>query len=263
MRQTVICWQEDWEIVPFSPIIRDATCGSITVAIEDGVELWWIVQGIMMTVTWSVNPDTSTSGASTYTRTLFLERGLFDGALQEWALQYPWFELDYDYPDGVSAPTPDWYRAFFWSGLEEQGEDDVMQSTTMSAAMSLFHGGYGEGMVAGEMSIAIKLRFEMAYDDGTEGTLFIHSVPMDDPDPFDGVYQADTTASLMGSTFPVTVGDTAAPPAGASTYHFGGVPPTIELTPALWFEYRRSNGAEPIYDFATGTQLRDPDTSDE
>jgi len=39
------------------------------------------------------------------------------------------------------------------------------------------------------------------------------------------------------------------------TYADGGVAPVVTLTPAEWYEFRRSDGSEPIYDASTGAIL--------
>lgn len=250
-RTTWIFGMEEWDVLPFASIARDALAvATVTVTIEEGVELWWVNHGLMLNLLFHVDPATSASSATTYTRQILLERELYDAVPEEWAVLYPGPEIDLEFPAGSGGPA-EYYGGMRWrSGNIAEGADDVFNSTDILVELDLFTGGYASGG-AGLLTFTVKLRFSMTYDDGSEGTITLQTLPTLDPDPS---YFEATSCDFLGGSFTLRAGDSAG--FGSSLYMTA--PIEVELVPCLWLEYRRSNGTEPIYDSATGTVLSDP-----
>lgn len=259
MRQIVIVSvdSEDWDILPFLPIEREPLTVTVGVPVDVGRVWWWIQRGFVLNLLFHVDAATSVTSTTTYARSIFLERMMPPGEGSEWGLGFPGPEIEEAFPDGVSGPLGV-YNAFRYEATPVSvGADDIFDSTTFEASLELFSGGYDEAVEG--MLVTMKLRVGITYDDGSEGVIYIQSIPTDVPDLLAGKFKIEGTGTIEGYSFGLQAGDTAS--TTASPYFTDMV--EVELVPALYFEYRNREGEDPIYDGSTGTQLRDPFTFEE
>lgn len=222
-------------------------------------EWWFRVKSWLLEITIAFDPATvAPGGANPGTYTLLLARQLTGHEIeQERALLRPGAQ------DDVLAPTDGHGR--FTGVLSIGSPDDYFNTIDWTAEMNICPlaapGGYQAIGDAGLPAVryatdplaltftpTITLVVSATYDDGTEGifSIQLHDPALSPSPPADVLATGGTMDGFALDAYAIGF---------SPSYADLGVAPVITLTPFEWYEFRRSNETEPIYDSTDGTVI--------
>lgn len=224
-------------------------------------EWQWRVKSFLLEIEITFDAGTVSPGApnpGTYTMVLTRTVAPF-ASEQERALIRPGAQDDFATPtDGlcewtcdplvISLPGDDYFNSITWTATMRLCSLAAPTGFTATGDAGLPANRYAVDEPSETFEPTLTLVIDATYDDGTEGTLTIQLHDPDlSPSPPSDVIPMD--GSIDGRAFSgYAIGFT-------PTYAAGGVAPVVTLTPLEWYEYRRTNGTEPIFDSTDGTVL--------
>ncbi len=230
--------------------VLEDTCYDLTVPLLTAVEWYWRLEAWYVTILYTIDPLTSAGSHGTYG--------------QEFAL--------YRAVDPVRKELDLLLGRYQWSGsynVTNPPGDDVFNTFSSAPSLEMWHDGWdiptdpGRGFASPPPTDSIipslRLRLGGAYDDGTEASLLIESIPssLDAPS-----YAASTvvpiTINIGGLALPAVCIDTSGP--SGSAYMFGGVGPVVTITPFRWYRRAKADNTVEIINPLDGTLNIDPDT---